>query len=130
MFAHTQQFEWNNITLTLNRFALLVASLWVFWTTLKVYRTSKDVGYRLAVVPTPVLWFTMFWSGILAVFILELIVFDQVAVSEGFLRVFYAFAITWTMVGVTWILHIGAKAVRLGRAMGEVERVVKADEGG
>ena len=126
MIAHVTQFEWDNFWLTMNRLVLGTGAAWAFMVTLRILRVGKDTSKRQGVIPSPILYFTLFWSGTLFVYISELILLDRLSVSEGPERVFYAFAIAWTIFGLTWILSIGGKAAHLGRVIETVEEVKKA----
>lgn len=131
MIAHLQGTEWEYIWLTINRVVLFIGALWAFLVTLRIYKVDKEPGPRLGVVPTPVLFFSMFWSGSLGVYTAHLVLLDRVGISTGPERVFYAFSIAWTIFGLTWVLAIGGRAAHLGRMLEEVKRKAKepADEG-
>lgn len=131
LLAHAEQFEWENFWLTMNRAVIVWASAWAFFVVWRIARISTPPHPgRQRVIPSAVLWFTMFWSGSLAVYVMELILFDRVGVSGGAERVFYAFALAWTIFGLTWTLSIGGRAAHLGRIVEVVHEVKKAGKDG
>lgn len=106
-------FSWDEIGLTATRLFGIIACSWVLFLLARMLFRSHYESAR-AIVPRPIVYFTMGWAGILMFIQTSLVLVDAEAVQRGWLRAVYGSAFIWTIVGLAWIVSIGAKGVMLG----------------